>query len=329
MRMPIQPPDDNRVPNRIALAEVGPDARRLVSRVETAVEGVQFDASLLSPAEIGHRALASALSDLAAIGADPLYAQFNVGVRQETTDPFLAELEGGIRKLGEQFRMRVARGGFFPCPTALLVQVTVLGKRGKKDWSPATGAVGDRLFVLGTLGGALGAMTCLKRLGRHNLVGKEALLAAHTRPEPQVKAARWLRSIESRVKPSAVIDLQDGLAMDLARLARASGVGAEVDVTKLPIAEATRRAAELVRGMLDVWAVYGPEDYALLVAVPEKQADAFATAARRAKQPVAEVGRLCPKRERVTLRNREGERVGLEPRLWHPFVRRAPLRVVE
>ena len=329
MRMPIQPPDDHRVTNRIAFSDVGPNPRRFVARIETAVEGVQFDPSQLSPGEIGHRALATALSDLAAIGADPRYAQFHVGVRQDVSDPFLLELETGLRKLADRFGVRVVRGGIFPCPTTLLVQVIAVGKRGKRDWSPAGGKVGDRLFVCGGLGGALGAMSCLKRLGRHALVGKESLLAPHTHPEPQVQAARWLRSVESRWKPTAVIDLQDGLAMDLARFARASDVGAVVDVAKLPVTQATREAAELVRGMPDVWAVYGPEDYALLVAIPEKHAAAFEAAARKAKHRFTEVGRLCAKKERLTLLNREGGRVSLEPRLWHPFVRRAPLRVVE
>ena len=325
----IPPPEDNRESNRILLERFGPSASRLVTRVDTAVEGVHFDLSILSPAEVGHRALAMALSDIAAVGAEPLHVHVTVGARQETSEPFLFELETGYTQLAKRLKVSLDRGGVFPSPTALLIQTVVVAKRGKLDWSPAGGTAGDRLFVTGGLGGALAAMTCLKRLGRPTLRGKEALLQPHTKPEPRVAAAKWLRSLEPKIRPSAVIDLQDGLATEMARLSKASGVGANIDVAKIPVTDATREAAGLVRGTLDVWAVYGPEDYELLVAIPAKQADAFVAAAKKARQAFTEIGELLPKKARVTITNRESERVNLEPRLWHHFVRRAPLRVMD
>jgi thiamine-monophosphate kinase len=168
-------------------------------------------------------------------------------------------------------------------------------------------------------------MTVLKRLGRHELRGRERLLVKHTRPEPRTAAARWLRSLEGRasaVRPSAVIDIQDGLATELFRLAKASDVGATVDVARLPVDAETKETAGLIRGNVDVWAVYGPEDYELLVAIPEKQVAAFEKAARTAKTPFTAIGAVVPKKEHLTVVNREGERVRLEPRLWHQFVRR-------
>lgn len=329
MATSIQPPDDHRESNRIVLDSFAKTGSRLVTRTETAVEGVHFDLSILSPAEVGHRAVAMALSDAAAIGADPIHVHVTVGARQETSEPFLFELEAGIQRLAKRLKISAARGATFPSPTALLIQVTTVSKRGKVDWSPAGGKAGDRLFVTGGLGGALGAMTCLKRFGRPNLRGKEAVLAPHTHPEPRVLAARWLRSLEPTLRPTAVLDLQDGLATEIARLARASATGATVDVARLPVTAATHEAAELVRGTLDVWTLYGPEDYELLVAIPEKKAEAFVARARKAKQPFTEIGSLVSKKERVTVQNREGERVALEPRLWHHFVRRAPLRVMD
>lgn len=325
----IAPPEDHRESSRITFGAFREPSSRLMTRVDTAVEGVHFDLSVLSPAEVGHRALAATLSDLAAVGAAPLLVHVAIGARQESSEPFLFELESGIAQLAKRLKISVARGGVFPSPTALLVQTTVVAKRGKVDWTTTGGKVGDRLFVTGGLGGALSAMTCLKRLGRHNLRGKEDVLRPHTRPEPRVLLAKWLRSLEPKIRPTAVIDLQDGLATELTRLAHASAVGAAVDVAKLPVTAATREGAGLVNGTVDVWALYGPEDYELLVAIPERQAEAFGKLAKQARQPLTEIGHFVPKKERVTVVNRENERVNLEPRLWHHFVRRAPLRALD
>jgi thiamine-monophosphate kinase len=273
-----------------------PPGEELVATVDAVVEGVHFDARF-SPADVGWKALAVNLSDLAAMGARPLHALVALGVPPGTA---AARLRGVARGLGACARAHgvAVVGGNVTRARELSVTVTVLGA------VPAGGALlrrgarpGDLVAVTGTLGDAA--------LGRAQGAPRPLALRQR-RPVPRLAAGRALAAVAR-----AGIDVSDGLAQDLGHLCRASGVGARVEVASLPLSPAYRRAARHLADALAP-ALGGGEDYELLVAVPAAALPAARAAAARGGTRLTVIGRFVRGRG-VALVGPDGEAVPPPP----------------
>jgi thiamine-monophosphate kinase len=199
----------------------------LVASTDMLVDGVHFDAARMSAADIGHRAAAASLSDMAAMGAEPicLLAAFGVPVGFSG----VGDLAAGMAEHG----VLLAGGDLCRSP-GLVVSVTALG-RAERPVLRSGGRPGDLLVVTGTLGG-------------------QAASGYTARVTPRLAEGRALAAVAT-----AMLDLSDGIATDVRRLAAASGTGAVVELHRLP------RAA----GATVEQAAAGGEDYELLAAVPE------------------------------------------------------------
>jgi thiamine-monophosphate kinase len=251
-----------------------PRGEALVATVDAVEEGVHFDGRF-TPAEVGWKALAVNLSDLAAMGARPLWALVALGVPAGATAARLAGVARGLAACARRHGVAVVGGNVTRAP-GLSVTVTVLGAVEARRALRRDGArPGDAVLLSGTVGdAALG-------LAR----GAPAALARRQRrPEPRLELGRTLRGLAS-----AAIDVSDGLVQDLGHLCRASGVGASLRLAELPLSPAYRRATA---GQDDPWraALSGGEDYELCVTVPQRH---LATALRRARQigvPLQAVG---------------------------------------
>jgi thiamine-monophosphate kinase len=268
----------------------------LVATVDAVVEGVHFDARF-SAADVGWKALAVNLSDLAAMGARPLHALVALGVPPGTPGSRLAGVARGLGACARAHGVAVV-GGNVTRARDLSVTVTVLGavpagrallRRGARpgDLVAVTGTLGDA-----ALGLAPGAPPALARRQR--------------RPSPRLAAGRALAKLAR-----AGIDVSDGLAQDLGHLCRASGVGAEVEAARLPLSPAYRRA---VRGLAEPFAaaLAGGEDYELLVALPPRALAAARAAAARAGTSLSVIGRFV-RGGGVSVRGPHGERVPSPP----------------
>lgn len=254
-----------------ALLEVGD--RTLALSTDVSVEEVHFRRGWLSLEEIGWRAAAAALSDLAAEGAaaDGILVALTAPAGLSADDT--AAVMRGCGSAAASVGARVL-GGDLATGGALSIAVTVVGEVAR----PVTrrGAqVGDGLWVTGALGGARAALDAW-------LAGREPAAAARARfahPEPRIAAGRWLAAHGAR----AMLDLSDGLAADSAQLAAASGVGVAIALESLP----------LDAGVTDaVAAAEGGEDYELLVALPRDfaAADAFTLATGLPLTRIGEIG---------------------------------------
>lgn len=240
-----------------ALLQVPPD-RVLVAAVDTLIGGVHVDEAV-APRDLGHKALAVNLSDLAAMGADPAWALLALTVPQAEA-AWLDELAAGLHELAARWGVAVVGGDTTRGPLA--VTVTALGTVPAAAALTRSGArPGDAVYVTGTLGDA--GLALEVRAGRRRLDGEAQVqvMARLERPEPRLEAGRRLRGVAS-----SAIDVSDGLAADLGRILAASGVGAEIELDRLPLSPALRAACPRAAAL--ELALGAGDDYELCFTVP-------------------------------------------------------------
>lgn len=249
-----------------------PRGEHLVAAVDAVVEGVHFRRGW-APEDIGWKALSVNLSDLAAMGARPLWALVALATPRERDPAWLARVGRGLARCARSHGVAVV-GGNVTRARDLSLTVAVMGGA-RRVLTRAGAGPGDAVLVSGTLGDAA--------LGREAGAGP-ALRARQRRPVPRLALGRGLAGIAT-----ACIDVSDGLLQDLGHLCRASGVGASLRLSDLPLSPAYRAAARRRR---DPWsaALSGGEDYELLATVPVRRLGAALAAARRAATPLAAVG---------------------------------------
>ncbi len=242
-----------------------PAGQHLVATVDMLVEGQHFTLGErgLSPEDVGWKALAVNLSDIAAMGAQPRWALCSLGLPPGLDADFGRRLALGMAELAARWGVRIVGGNVARVPERLVVDVTLLGSV-ERPLVRSGARAGDLLLVTGRLGAAAAGLAILRQAGRQ---GSPELLAAQCRPVPRVAegcalsgAAQWIH---------AACDISDGLVWDLARLGALSGAaGATLWEECLPIPAGVRVAATSLEADPVRWALYGGEDYELLLAVP-------------------------------------------------------------
>lgn len=263
IELALRPRVDSRV-----LRWIGDDAAVIrgggtqVVSVDVMVDGTHFELGpRCRPADIGHRALAGALSDIAAMGAGPGEAYLGVVLPASLSAPEILELHAGAEALAAELDVTIAGGDLVAGP-ALMVSVTVTG------WAPDPSALvgrdgaraGDRVGVTGDLGASAAGLAVLQE----RVPGPPTLIARHLRPRPRLAAGMALAAAGAH----AMLDLSDGLASDAWRLAEQSDVRVVLDAAALPIAAETRAVAAALGQEPLALAAGGGEDYELCVCVP-------------------------------------------------------------
>jgi thiamine-monophosphate kinase len=238
-------------------------SRRSVITTDALVEGVHFTRAAMSAAEAGHRALASNLSDIAAMGAKPVLATIAFGAGPGADDAWILDCYRGIAALAERARCAIAGGDIVRAP-AIVLAITVVGEVRPSNLKVRSGMrAGDVIAVTGPLGASrAGLAVAVEGALPAGDPAAAAALRAFRRPEPRLAEGRWLGASRN---VRAMMDTSDGLSTDLARLAHASGCGATIE--HVPVAPAARAVAERTGADPAQWALDGGEDFELLVAV--------------------------------------------------------------
>ena len=240
--------------------------RLILVSTDALVEGIHFDLTYCSPEDVGWKALAVNLSDIAAMGGTPLYATTSIALTRKTSADFVGRLYRGLASIARQHAVTVIGGDTCRSPQGIFLDVTIIGEVEPTHMLTRHRArPGDMLYVTGELGGSSVGLELLSRSRRR--IPRSATIRRHLRPQPRCAAGRFLGE---RKLASAMIDLSDGLSTDLARLCEQSGVGALVEASQLPLAKIPGRQRQLLPNPLLHYALHGGEDYELLFAVPPR-----------------------------------------------------------
>jgi thiamine-monophosphate kinase len=244
-----------------------------------------------APADaVARRALRVNLSDLAAKGATPAGFLLAVALPAETNEDWLASFARGLDADAQHYGCPLLGGDTDRTPGPLSVSITAFGTLPSGTMIRRSGAgVGDALFVTGTIGDAALGLRLRKDPNtgaRLTSAQRDHLLMRYLLPEPRNALAEILRT-----HASAALDISDGLAGDLIKLCRASGVSTQIEIARVPLSEAAHAAIGGEPALLEP-ALTGGDDYEILAAVPAAKIESFRAGARAAGVAVSEIGRL-------------------------------------
>jgi thiamine-monophosphate kinase len=269
------------------------------------LEGIHFRRDWHSPESVGRRCLARGLSDIAAMGGEPVAAFLSLALPRDLPQSWVGRFARSLISLTERYGMTLAGGDTAESPNGVLADIVVVGTVPKGRAVLRSGArPGDRIYVSGELGGSAAAVWQMRKRSKKKLNPREH--PRHFFPEPRIELGRVLRE---EGLASAMIDTSDGLSTDLVHICEESGVGAELRAEVIPRASVGWPALEV-----DLqFALHGGEDYELLFTSPHGKR----VPSRIAGIAVTQIGHITRQRK-IFLRNR-GRVYELEPLGWEHF----------
>ncbi len=283
------------------------------------VEGVHFERGTISARDLGAKSITVNVSDVAAMGGSPRYALASIALPPDVDVPWAMELYGGMRDACGEYGLALV-GGDTNRADAIVVSVAVVGDVAVGHAVLRSGAQpGDLIVVTGSLGAAAGGLA-LSRTEPSTAAavlsepwGRE-LAATFARPVARVGEGQTL----AQAGATAMMDVSDGFAIDLSRLCQASGVGARVELARIPVAAALRQAASALGVDALELALSGGEDYELLATIDATHVErAHRDLRERFGVPLAEVGVVVD--EGLVAVAPDGTSSPLEARGWDHF----------
>ncbi len=289
----------------------------LLATCDAQVEGTHFLPSVATPEEIGHKTLAVNLSDIAAMGGEPLWALVSLMAPPALDVTVVDGIYAGMRALARRFNVALVGGNVTSTPGPLTLDVTLLGRVTRERMLTRAGArPGDALLVTGRLGAAVTALLAFTAAPAEAILPPDALNEArHAMVTPQPRVREGIALAATGVV-TAMLDISDGLAGDLGHICERSNVGATITLAALPVDDATRTlATALGRDPLQM-ALSSGDDYELLFTVrPDGVAQAI-EAVRAAGGVATVIGEITPPEQAMQVREPDGALRPLAPRGW-------------
>jgi thiamine-monophosphate kinase len=270
------------------------------------LEGIHFRRDWHLPESVGHRCLARGLSDIAAMGGDPVAACLSLAVPRDVPQVWIKRFMHGLIALARKYGVTLSGGDTAESPEGILADIVVVGTVARGTALLRSGArPGDRIYVSGELGGSAAAVKQMMKHPKRKLHPRD--YPRHLFPEPRIELGCILRA---KGLASAMIDTSDGLSTDLAHICEESGVGAEIQAEAIPRASAGKPIREVDLEL----ALHGGEDYELLFTVSRGES----IPSRIAGVRITEIGRIMRSRK-MTLMNQSDARSELKPQGWEHF----------
>jgi thiamine-monophosphate kinase len=274
------------------------------------LEGIHFRRDWHSPESVGHRCLARGLSDIAAMGGEPVAAFLSLALPRDVPQSWVNRFSRSLISLAEKYGVTIAGGDTAESPAGILADIVLVGTVPKgRAVLRSHARPGDLIYVSGELGGSAAAISKMRKDARKKLSRKlnPKEYPRHFFPEPRVELGRILRE---KGLASAMIDTSDGLSTDLAHICEESGVGAEIQSEAVPRAGVGKASREV-----DLeFALHGGEDYELLFTAARGKR----IPSRLAGVPITHIGQITRQRQ-ILLMNQRGVGIELEPQGWEHF----------
>lgn len=262
----------------------------LAISTDTLVSGVHFLADI-NPSDLGYKALAVNLSDLAAMGADPAWLSLALTL-PEANDEWLEAFSNSLFEQLNYYGMQLIGGDTTRGPLSITLTINGLIPEGRALTRQGA-KIGDWIYVTGTLGDSAAGLALLQgHLSVEQQVERDYLLARHLRPQARVLQGQALRDLAS-----AAIDISDGLIADLQHILHASQCGARLDLDELPMSQVLTSNVDAEQALY--WALAGGEDYELCFIVPELNRGALDVALHHLGADYTCIGQIAPLAEGI------------------------------
>jgi thiamine-monophosphate kinase len=270
------------------------------------LEGIHFRRDWHPPETVGYRCLARGLSDIAAMGGDPVAVFLSLALPRDLPQSWVNRFASSLIGLAKEHGATVAGGDTAESPDGILADIIVIGTVPKGKAILRSGArPGDRIYISGELGGSATAVVQMRAHPRKKLSRRD--FPRHFCPTPRVELGRILRE---KNLATSMIDTSDGLSTDLAHICDESGVGAEIESSLIPRASVGRPVREVD---LDL-ALHGGEDYELLFTAPQEKR----IPKRIAGVAISQIG-VITRSSRIFVRDPKGVRYELRSQGWEHF----------
>ncbi len=274
---------DFKVKNQSTKRGVGDDcavidygSKKTLVTTDLLLEGIHFDLTYTPLKHLGYKAVAVNLSDVYAMNGTPRQITVSLGISKRFTIEHITELYSGIHAACERYSVDLVGGDTSASVTGLLISITCLGEAAEDEIVYRNGArYTDLICVSGDLGAAYMGLQLLERERvasagekdfQPDFAGREYLLERQLKPEPRADIIQELKKLG--IKPTAMMDISDGLSSELLHICKQSGVGCRVYEDRIPIDYQTAVMAEELNMNLVTAAMNGGEDYELLFTVP-------------------------------------------------------------
>lgn len=301
------------------VAVLGADGRYLLATCDIQVEGVHFLRDKTTPHQLGRKVVAINVSDIAAMGGAPKYALISLVLPKETEVAFVDELYAGMQAECARWGINIVGGNMAHSPNGIMVDFFLLGETTPQHLLRRAGArVGDAVLVTGTLGDSAAGLALLMHPETPCAEAhRTAVLQRHLTPTPRLHEGQLAAR---SALATAAIDVSDGLASDIGHICEMSNVGVQLWAEAIPISAATRAVAEALAADPLQWALFGGEDYELILTAPADKATILAQRiAQETSTPVSIIGEIVPAEQGSLLVHADGSTKPLRPSGWDHF----------
>ncbi|MEE9552974.1 MAG: thiamine-phosphate kinase [candidate division Zixibacteria bacterium] len=242
------------------------DNRVILVTTDMLIEDVHFRRDEIPPEFLGRKSLGVSISDIAAMGGVPREAFVSIGIPGNVEIEYLDKIYEGMKSIAAEYEINLLGGDTVSSPDRLVINIALTGEAPEDEILYRKGAqVDDIIFITGKPGVSSAGLDLLRY--NREFENRDILLKLHFNPIPHVKAGRLIASSK---KANSLIDVSDGLTADLWHICEESGVGAIIEMDKIPVADALKEYCHRYTLKIEDIILHGGEDYMLLGTVPDK-----------------------------------------------------------
>ncbi len=300
-----------------AVIRIDPN-RALLLTCDIQVQDRHFQLENTGVYQLGRRAMAVNLSDIAAMGGIPLYALVSLGLPPELQVDDYETLFKGMRDELKEFQAFIVGGNLAQTEKKLVIDITLVGEVHPFHFVERGGAqIGDQIYVTGEVGASAAGFHILQKYGSDYPERFRSLVEKHRQPQPRISVGQKLAQ---KKLASAMIDISDGVASDLYHICQMSQVGAEIMFDQLPLPEQLEEVSKFCHVPEHDLSLHSGEDYELLFTVKsEVSEEKLKAIAEECGVLVTHIGRIVPQNQGYSLIDKNRTRIPLQPRGWDHF----------